>query len=147
MRWRDAYRAWLRLYANPDDTAAVFEIIEALRGRSDERAYRRFLRSANGPQIMLERPALLERLSQREALRALPEGSLGRSYAAFMDAESIDPDGLVDASVGRESWQNADEGLLYFATRRRDMHDLHHVVTGYGRDLRGEAALLAFNGN
>jgi ubiquinone biosynthesis protein COQ4 len=26
----------------------------------------------------------------------------------------------------------------------RDSHDLWHIVTGYGRDLVGEAALLAF---
>ena len=29
-------------------------------------------------------------------------------------------------------------------TRLRDLHDVFHVVTGYGRDLRGEAAVLAF---
>jgi len=27
--------------------------------------------------------------------------------------------------------------------RLRDSHDLEHVATGYGRDMRGEAALLA----
>src|SRR5690606_14315610 len=32
-----------------------------------------------------------------------------------------------------------------FADRLRDMHDLWHVATGYGRDLVGEAALLAFS--
>ncbi len=145
MRWRDAYRSWKRLYENPDDTAAVFEIIEALRGRSDERAYRRFSATETGGRLLRERPDVLSRLADREALRALPAGSLGRCYAAFMDEEALDAGGLVDASVGRESWEDADEGLLYFATRRRDTHDLHHIVTGYGRDLRGESALLAFD--
>jgi ubiquinone biosynthesis protein COQ4 len=31
-----------------------------------------------------------------------------------------------------------------FSARMRDSHDLWHVVTGYGRDLLGESALLAF---
>ena len=36
------------------------------------------------------------------------------------------------------------ERRLLFSARLRDSHDLWHVVTGYGRDLYGEAALLAF---
>ena len=35
--------------------------------------------------------------------------------------------------------------LKLFAAGQRDMHDLRHVVTGYGRDELGEACLLAFN--
>ena len=31
-----------------------------------------------------------------------------------------------------------------FHTRLRDMHDLWHVTTGYGRDALGELSLLAF---
>jgi ubiquinone biosynthesis protein COQ4 len=33
---------------------------------------------------------------------------------------------------------------MLFGNRMRDSHDLWHVVTGYGRDLIGEASLLAF---
>ena len=32
-----------------------------------------------------------------------------------------------------------------FGNRLRDMHDLWHVLTGYGMDEAGEAANLAFN--
>src|SRR6185369_3288931 len=32
----------------------------------------------------------------------------------------------------------------FFGDRLRDMHDLWHVLTGYGRDEAGEAANLAF---
>lgn len=31
-----------------------------------------------------------------------------------------------------------------FSNRIRDLHDVFHVLTGYGRDLRGESAVLAF---
>ncbi len=33
----------------------------------------------------------------------------------------------------------------WYNARLRDMHDLWHVVTGYGRDSFGEACLLAFS--
>jgi ubiquinone biosynthesis protein COQ4 len=31
-----------------------------------------------------------------------------------------------------------------YALRLRDQHDLWHVITGFGRDVAGEACLLAF---
>jgi len=139
-----AYRAWKRLWANPDDTAAVFEILDALRGRSDERVFRRFAASPQGQQILAERRELLQRLSDRATLRALPEDSLGKRYAAFMDAEAISAEELAKASDAQRGEPYADADLQRFVCRWRDMHDLHHVVTGYGRDLHGEAALLAF---
>jgi ubiquinone biosynthesis protein COQ4 len=39
---------------------------------------------------------------------------------------------------------DGDRDRLYMMGRLRDQHDLYHVVTGYGRDLRGELAVLAF---
>ena len=37
-----------------------------------------------------------------------------------------------------------DSELEWFGRRQRDLHDVFHVLTGYGRDLRGEVACLAF---
>jgi ubiquinone biosynthesis protein COQ4 len=34
--------------------------------------------------------------------------------------------------------------MLLFANRQRDMHDLWHTLTNYGRDELGEVCLLAF---
>ncbi len=138
-----AYRAWKRLWADPDNTAAVFEIFDALRGRSEERVFRRFSRTAMGQRILREERDLLATLGDRAALTTLPEGSLGRLYAAFMEKEQISAAGLVEASETQDE-PNADPDFQRFVCRWRDMHDLHHVVTGYGRDLHGEAALLAF---
>ncbi len=138
-----AYRAWKRLWANPDDTVAVFEIFDALRGRSEERVFRRFRRTGMGRRILREERDLLTTLNDRDALRAMPEGSLGARYAAFMEQEEISADGLVEASEQHSVFRE-DPAFQRFACRWRDMHDLHHVVTGYGRDLHGEAALLAF---
>ena len=39
---------------------------------------------------------------------------------------------------------NKSEEENIFHTRLRDMHDLWHVTTGYGRDALGELSLLAF---
>jgi ubiquinone biosynthesis protein COQ4 len=90
---------------------------------------------------------LLAVLSDRAALRAMPEGSFGRAYAEFMDQAGLDPDGLVEAenaSLAAEQRDDSDPHRTFFSNRVRDMHDLWHVLTGYGRDEAGEAANLAF---
>jgi ubiquinone biosynthesis protein COQ4 len=137
-----ALRAIRALIHNPDDTAKVFDVIEALSGKTGERIYARFCKSDTGRRLLAERPALLARLSDREALLALPAGSLGRTYAEFMGREKISADGLVEASEHTRSTLPPER--RWFADRLRDMHDLWHVVTGYQRDLLGEASLLAF---
>ena len=139
----DALRAIRGLLRNPDDTGLVFEIIEALSGRTRTVVFDRFVASPSGQRLLATRPNLLAQLTDREALLALPPGTLGRTYGEFMSREQISADGLVEAS---EDWLREDlpAERRWFADRLRDTHDLWHVVTGYGRDLVGEASLLAF---
>jgi ubiquinone biosynthesis protein COQ4 len=141
-----AWRALRRLIANPDDTAQVFHVIRALSGRSFERLFRRVRQDPVGGPILSEGRNLLETTSDRARLRSLPEGTLGHTYALFMDAEEISAEGLLDASLGDDPDAGSPLGpeAEVLGERLRDMHDLWHVTTGYQRDLLGEAALLAF---
>jgi ubiquinone biosynthesis protein COQ4 len=143
----DAWRAIRVLLQNPDDTGQVFRIIDALSGNSGERIFQRFRRDPVGARILRERRALLDTLSDRAALEALPVGTLGRTYADFVNREQITADGLVEASMEEPNRPDNGPERRLFGERLRDMHDLWHVVTGYGRDLVGEAALLAFSFN
>jgi ubiquinone biosynthesis protein COQ4 len=142
MRPLEAWRALRALARDPDDTAQVFRIVRAL--PSGDRVRRRLRRRESGRRLLAERPDLLAALADREALLAMPPGSLGRCYAEFMSEEQISADGLVGASLEAGESRPVDEEQQYVGARLRDMHDLWHVVTGYGRDLLGEAALLAF---
>jgi ubiquinone biosynthesis protein COQ4 len=145
IRWLEAFRAIRTLIRNPDDTSQVFRVIRALSGRALDRQFERFRATPQGRRILARESTLLERLSDRDALASLPQGSLGRTYSEFTRAEAISPKGLVEASLAAppESTDMSPERLL-FTARLRDSHDLWHVVTGYGRDLVGESALLAF---
>ena len=142
----DAWRAIRVLLQDPDDTGQVFRIIDALSGNSGERIFQRFRRDPTGARILRERRALLATLSDRAALEALPPGTLGRTYADFVVARA---DHRRRSGRGQRwrSRNRRDRGpeRRLFGDRLRDMHDLWHVVTGYGRDLVGEAALLAFS--
>jgi len=145
IRLGKAWQALKRLVADPDRTDQVFIIIESLSGNSGERQYQRFIKTPVGRQILDEERDILALLNDREALHALPDGTLGKAYATFMDAEQISADGLVGASEeGRSRPVMADKDRLRFSMRLRDSHDLWHVATGHNRDLVGEAMLLGF---
>jgi ubiquinone biosynthesis protein COQ4 len=139
-----ALRAMQALLNNPDDTAQVFVIVQALSGNSVERNFRRFQKTEAGRCVLREQRKLLSKLQDRAALAALPEGSLGRAYLEFLNREGITAEGLVAASEVTDESAFQPEFQL-FRERMRDMHDLWHVLTGYHGDIVGESALLAFS--
>ena len=139
-----AARAMRALFADPDDTQQVFEIIEAMQGPALLRMHNRLRASEVGRRLLAEQPDLVPLLKDREALRALPARTLGRAYLDFAESEGITADGLVAASdVKRRG--DAEGELLWIRDWLRDSHDIWHAVLGYEGDLVGEAALLAFS--
>jgi ubiquinone biosynthesis protein COQ4 len=141
-----ALRALQRLTENPEDTAEVFTIIEALSGQAPLRVLARFRKDPLGKELLAERPHLLSTLSDRGALERMPYGSLAHAYLAFLDREGISADGLVKASLdGRSGKLDPESDFVFLTDRLRDTHDLWHTVTGYQGDVVGEAALLSFN--
>lgn len=141
-----ALRALRALLSDPDDTAQVFTIIESLAGRAPLRLLERVRATESGRAMLASRENLLVHLRDRAALEALPAGSLGRSYLAFLDREGITADGLVEASVAGETGAfSLLADVDFVSDRMRDTHDLWHTVTGYQGDVFGEAALLAFS--
>ena len=143
MRPLKAARALRKLFANPDDTQQVFEIIDAMQGPALVRMRKRLQQTEQGRRLLAEQPDLIPLLSDCEGLRFLPKGSLGREYLAFVEAEGISADGLLDASEISRQRNDAAE-LRWIRNWLRDSHDLWHTVLGYKGDLIGEAALLAF---
>ena len=137
-----AMRALRTLINDPDKTEQVFIIIRAMSGNALENCYRQFRETPVGKQVLAEQRQLIDLLQDRQFLGALPAGSLGRHYLSFVEKEEISAQGLVEASD--DEIEIPDPGLLLYAERIRDMHDLWHVTTGYGRDTFGEACLLAF---
>ncbi len=144
VEWGRAWRALRALAADPERTDQVFEIIRALAGQAGERGFQRFAASREGRHLLAERPSLLERLRDSSWLHSLPEGSFGRAYARFMEAGRLSAGGLLEAAQTGGETEELDAERRFYFERVRDMHDLWHVLTGYGRDVAGEAALLAF---
>ena len=139
-----ALRAMRNLIRDREDTRQVFLLMDALRGKTSVRQFARFRQTETGRAVLAERRQLFDRLNDRERLAALPPGTLGRSYYEFMAAENLSAQGLVDASQFRETLPSG-EDMTLFRERSREMHDLLHIVSGYGRDPLGETCLTAFS--
>lgn len=141
-----ALEALLALRRDPQDTRQVFLLTEALKGRSPFVLLHRFRADPLGAQRLRERRTLLETLNRTEWLRSLPPGSFGRVYHDFLAEEQLSAQGLVDISMSAGT-ATPDDGSdrHYIGRRLRDMHDLFHVLCGYGRDEVGEICVLAFS--
>ena len=70
-------------------------------------------------------------------LLAMPQGSLGHSYAQQLSSQGLDPASTFDHSEINSS-------ASYIKHRLRETHDIIHVLTGFGVDAAGEMGVQAF---
>jgi ubiquinone biosynthesis protein COQ4 len=137
----------IKLILNKEDTRQVYEVVQALAGRAGKRLFQRFVATPYGRRVVTEPVRLEAILGDREALRRLPEGSVGRAYLAFMEGENLTADGLLgaaeEAGIDYKSPTQFEEYRRMFLHINLS-HDLWHVLTGYGRDALGELCNLVF---
>ena len=122
---------------NPDSLESVFAVASSVQNSPLATQMGRHLLSQPGIEAMLAdqwRPGPIN----LDALEALPEGSLGHTYAHQLKAQGLTPDSLIDPAP----ITNKREFLIH---RLRETHDIVHVLTGFGTDGPGELGLQAFN--
>lgn len=91
-----------------------------------------------GRRILRDKPRITSQTLSLEHLRTLPENSVGRSYAAWLDREGVTPD-------TRDQVRYIDDlEEAYVMQRYRESHDFYHAVTGLPVFAEGEIALKAF---
>jgi ubiquinone biosynthesis protein COQ4 len=133
------------LLDEPDSTQHAFEVTYALDGDMAGRRLALCLAEAEGRKLVAERPCLMSVVCDRQALAGMPEGSFGRAYLAYLERNGFDPKQLSDLRKQSDPVVGRDERGEWFAERADLLHDLWHVLTGYGTDAAGEAALLPFS--
>jgi ubiquinone biosynthesis protein COQ4 len=131
------------LMKNPDDLPRVFGLIDALQGSAAERLRAGFEATEEGRSLLNDQPNIVPLLTDRDALRKMPEGSLAHAYLTFVESENISAEGLLEAAATGERASSDDE-YRWQRGRMRDTHDLWHAVLGYQGDVLGELSLLAF---
>lgn len=142
MPWSDAglcARNFMRalLDSNQSESLLVCEEISSV-GRFA--AMGSLLRQSDeGRAILDELPRIDNTTLDLDALRSLPEGTLGFEYAAHMDRLELDAD-LLALRVTRGETPEAN----YLLERERQTHDIWHVAVGLGAAPHEEVLLAAF---
>ena len=96
------------------------------------------LSSSTGRRILRDRPRIASQTMSLAHLRTLPNNSVGKTYAHWLDREGVSPD-------TRDSVRHVDnEECAYVLLRYRESHDFYHALTGLPVFVEGEVALKAF---
>jgi len=140
-----AFRAFRKLIRDKEDTAQVFEIMKALSGRSQARGYGRMLRTMEGGRQAFLRDELAEKLDDPVWLAQFAFGTVGAEYRAFREARGFTADGLAEVEREVVPFIDAPHPIVWYSRRLRDIHDIWHVLTGYGTDALGEACVVSFS--
>jgi ubiquinone biosynthesis protein Coq4 len=125
----------LSLITNPSNTTSVYELEDGLRYQKATRLSIEFIKSQ--PEVQ---PLILERYlvgdPDLDTLLNYPQNSLGYRYASYLKASGFDPHFYRDIKV--------EDDISYLFLRRRQTHDIWHIVTGLGTDVASEVGLKAF---
>ena len=95
--------------------------------------------SDEGRALLRERPRLDTRTVDFAALRALPDGTLGRAYTQHLERCRLDPDALTTPVT-----RGASPLANYLLERVRQTHDLWHTLLGLGVQGHEEVLVHAF---
>ena len=128
-------RAMVRITLDPTRLEEVF-VLANLAEESPElaRLVEEVRQDPRFARAMREHPRL-GRVDQ-DALAALPEGTLGRAYADFMNARGLRHEDLELIRGERD--------VDFVRNHLRETHDLWHVATGFDTDVAGELGVQAF---
>ena len=125
---------------------SAYSVGDAIGGMSDERHLRRLWRSERGRALLASGASLVDALADRDALRAMAPGSLGRAFLSFAERHGIDVLALIESehAMSRD-YARLDPLRQWLSDRLTVMHDLWHVLAGYDATPPGESALMGFS--
>ncbi|QUR69912.1 hypothetical protein F6B93_17685 [Mycobacterium spongiae] len=144
---RTGVRALSHVFGLTFNHDQVFEAVVAFGYPTLHRAFRELAELPEGRRLLTQKPDLLALLGNDEYLANLPPGSLGAAYRDFLrqhrlDAGVFDARDVIQPVIDRNGW---DPDFGYMIVRGTALHDMFHVLGGYGPDLGGEIGNLGFH--
>jgi ubiquinone biosynthesis protein COQ4 len=127
---KDAYRVGLAVVRVLGDSTKTHEIhrVEEITGRPRYRAILADMQhTVEGRRMLAERPELSSDHVDYDALRKLPETTLGGAYVRHLDGNGITADYQAAATRHVD-----DPDMAYLMRRFRQTHDVWHTLLGIG---------------
>ncbi len=122
-----------------DDAGNVFELSRRLTGNPMTRCLRRLQRDPDVAELIQSRKLCAP--YDVVAMKQLPKGSLGHTYATVMEALGYDIDFFPDPAF----YNNLETDGDYVNYRVYATHDLHHILSGYSLDNFGELGVISIS--
>ena len=141
---RTGLRALGQVFGLKFNHEKVFEAVLAFGYPTLHREYRKLVLLPEGRRLLDDKPDLMAVLGDDSYLAALPPGSLGAAYRDFLRQHRLDAGvfslhGVIEPAVERNGW---DPDFGYMIARGTALHDMFHVLGGYGPDMGGELGNL-----
>ncbi len=146
-QWRSGLRALSRIFGLKANHDQVFEAVVAFGYPTLDREYRKLIESPEGRRLIRDKPDLMALLRDDDHLASLAPGTLGAAYRDFLRQHRLDA-GVFDAAqviapvIERNDW---DLDFGYMIARGTALHDMFHVLGGYGPDMGGEIGNLGLH--
>lgn len=133
-------RAVVRVLRDSERTEEI-HCVEELTGRTRYRRYLDAMRHDPEIQVLLrERPELSTARLDFDALRALPEHTLGGHYVRHLDRHHL----TADSQATDTRYEN-DPDIAYLMRRFRQTHDVWHALLELGTQGHEEVIIHAFS--
>ena len=88
--------------------------------------------------LLVARPSINSQTIDAEALTALPDGTFGREWMRWLQANQVGPDGRCEAR------HMPTLETRYVIQRYRETHDFYHVLLGMPTNTLGETVVKVF---
>ncbi|MEM8494176.1 MAG: Coq4 family protein [Planctomycetota bacterium] len=128
-------RGVVGLLRDPHDIQNIYKIEDGLLDTPSTCLAANFVRDQPGCAVMIEQRYLRNAPYDMDALRSLPDGTLGREFARHLDEYDFDPQYYRVNEVTDDA--------TYILARIRETHDIWHVVTGFYPTPIGEIGIKA----
>ncbi|NBO29726.1 MAG: pyrroloquinoline quinone biosynthesis protein [Synechococcaceae bacterium WBA_2_066] len=122
-----------------DDAGNVFELSRRLTGNPMMCCLRRLQQDPDAAALIQSRQLCAP--YDVAAMKQLPKGSLGHTYATVMEALGYDIDFFPDPAFYNNLKTDGD----YVNYRVYATHDLHHILSGYSLDNFGELGVISIS--
>jgi ubiquinone biosynthesis protein COQ4 len=118
------------MVATMAETTAVGPVLRNIRDRMAQ--------DKKGSWLLAHRPRISNTTINREKLRRMADGTLGREYCRFLDELKTEPDARPPVQY------IDDEELVYVMQRYRETHDFTHTLLEMKPNMIGEVTVKYF---
>lgn len=146
-RIHDSFESLKYLLQNPNDTAQVFKMAAALDYQNRKHAIRKLQSTKIGKNLVNTKPNAMYFLEDVSWIERLPKDTVGHAYLNFLKTENLNTKKIYDLAAQGNQYIDfsADTPESWIYRHTMVIHDIWHVLTGYGTHPFGEACLMSFS--